>query len=459
MSGSPRGPSRSSPGSSRGSGRPSAAPSCGPAGPDAGAPPTIAWNRTSTPGCDISPANAGATRVSVSIPVAMNQPRFSATVPVPASGIRGIAVMTEATCASRACASRSSLSAKELYSTPSATCASLAMSRTASPALPRSPISRAAVAIRYSRRSRAPPPSPSRSTAGFLGDIAPECSDDRGAGEHHGVTEQHQPAAPLRQQPTRAAEVGAVERLAGVKRQPARQPGSDDLPDDALDQRDPRQRGRHGTDQVADERAKADADDGEREAGGEATAQRQPGVRAGKPEAAALGRPPRGRDADRDGRRHQSGGRADQPVDGQLGGDHPAPVRAAQERVGNRAVPVLARDRDDAEEQGDDRGQPRVGERLTLHRGVVHIAARLDEAGDPGHDDQWPGGQQQPGAAHTRDLPEPTADHAGAPVSLRRAHSSAVPVPPSSSSGPANRSRPALTITTRSAVCATSPST
>src|SRR5580704_5728624 len=170
------------------------------------------------------------------------------------------------------------------------------MSRTASPALPRWPISRAAVAIRYSRRSRAPPPSPSRSTAGFLGDIAPECSDDRGAGEHHGVTEQHQPATPLRQEPGSAAQVGAVERLASVERQPAGQPGPDDLPDDALDQRDPRQRGRHGTDQVADERAEADADDGEREAGGEAAAERQPGVRTGKPEGAALRRPPRGRD-------------------------------------------------------------------------------------------------------------------------------------------------------------------
>src|SRR5947209_2797373 len=52
------------------------------------------------------------------------------------------------------------------------------MSRTASPALPRWSISRAAVAIRCSRRFCPPPPP--RSAAGFLGDIAVERAEDGG---------------------------------------------------------------------------------------------------------------------------------------------------------------------------------------------------------------------------------------------------------------------------------------
>ena len=55
----------------------------------AGSPPTIAWNRISTLGCDTSPANAGATRTSEAIPLSMNMARLPATLPVPAGGIRG----------------------------------------------------------------------------------------------------------------------------------------------------------------------------------------------------------------------------------------------------------------------------------------------------------------------------------------------------------------------------------
>src|SRR6266851_35296 len=135
------------------------------------------------------------------------------------------------------------------------------MSRTASPALPRWSISRAAVAIRYSRRFW-PPPSPRR-TAGFLGDIAPECSDDGGSGECRGVPEQHQSAGPLREQPARCGNARPVEGLAGVERQPAREPRPGNLPDDALDQGNPGQRDGDGSNDVADERADADADDGE----------------------------------------------------------------------------------------------------------------------------------------------------------------------------------------------------
>ena len=62
------------------------------------------------------------------------------------------------------------------------------------PALPRSSSSRAAVEIRCSRRFS---PSRSRSTAGFLGDIALECNEQRGGRERRRVAEQHQPAAPL----------------------------------------------------------------------------------------------------------------------------------------------------------------------------------------------------------------------------------------------------------------------
>ena len=66
----------------------------------------------STFGCESSPAKAGTTRISAPRPISMNSRRLSATVPVPAGGIRGLLAMTVPTCASRACASRSSLSSK-----------------------------------------------------------------------------------------------------------------------------------------------------------------------------------------------------------------------------------------------------------------------------------------------------------------------------------------------------------
>src|SRR5215475_2258038 len=100
------------------------------------------------------------------------------------------------------------------------------MSRTLSPALPRSSISRAAVTIRYSRRFW---PSPLRRTAGFLGDIAPECNEHGGGGKCRGVPEQHQAAAPLREQPGRRRDAGPVEGFAGVEGQPASEP-AEELP-------------------------------------------------------------------------------------------------------------------------------------------------------------------------------------------------------------------------------------
>src|SRR6266536_3385307 len=82
------------------------------------------------------------------------------------------------------------------------------MSRTDSPAVPRWSISRAAVAMRYSRRSW---PSPSRRTAGFLGDIALKRDDDSGGAERGGVPEQHEPAGPLLEQLRRRGHRGLVE--------------------------------------------------------------------------------------------------------------------------------------------------------------------------------------------------------------------------------------------------------
>src|ERR1700741_5359817 len=108
------------------------------------------------------------------------------------------------------------------------------MSRTAMPALPRWSMSLAAVAIRYSRRFW-PLPS-SRNTAGFLGDIAPECSDDRGHGERGRVAGQQEPAAPLWEEVARPDHGRPAQRLAGVEGQPARQPGTEQLPHDAFDQ-------------------------------------------------------------------------------------------------------------------------------------------------------------------------------------------------------------------------------
>src|SRR5262245_32925277 len=133
------------------------------------------------------------------------------------------------------------------------------MSRTLSPALPRSSISRAAVAMRYSRRFW---PSPSRRMTGFLGDIAPECNEHAGRSEDGGIPEQHQAAAPPREQPG-GRDGGPAERLAGREGQPAGEPRSDELPGDALDQRDPGQREGDGTGDVADKRAQPDADERE----------------------------------------------------------------------------------------------------------------------------------------------------------------------------------------------------
>src|SRR6266516_5096565 len=95
------------------------------------------------------------------------------------------------------------------------------MSRTDSPAVPRWSISRAAVAMRYSRRSW---PSPSRRTAGFLGDIALKRDDDSGGAERGGVPEQHEPVGPLLEQLRRRGHRGLVEGLAGVEGQPALHP-------------------------------------------------------------------------------------------------------------------------------------------------------------------------------------------------------------------------------------------
>ncbi len=73
----------------------------------------MAWNRLSTLGWASSPANAGTTRMSTARPRSMNPARFSSTLPVPGSGSsRGASDITVPTCASRACASRSSLSSK-----------------------------------------------------------------------------------------------------------------------------------------------------------------------------------------------------------------------------------------------------------------------------------------------------------------------------------------------------------
>src|SRR6476646_2116455 len=184
------------------------------------------------------------------------------------------------------------------------------MSRTLSPALPRSSISRAAVARRYSRRFW---PSPPRRTAGFLGDIAPECNEHGGGGEDGGVSEQHQAAAPLWEQPGRD-DGGPVERLAGVERQPACQTRSDELPGDALDQGDPGQRQGDGPGDVADERAKADADEREGAAGSDPAGEGLPGAGRGEMEGRALGRPPGGGDGQGGGGRDKPGGRAGQPV-------------------------------------------------------------------------------------------------------------------------------------------------
>src|SRR5215468_9296474 len=188
------------------------------------------------------------------------------------------------------------------------------MSRTLSPALPRSSISRAAVTIRYSRRFW---PSPPRRTAGFLGDIAPECNEHGGGGEDGRVPEQHQATAPLREQPGRG-DGGPVERLAGVERQPAREPRPDELPGDALDQGDPGQRQGNGPGDVADERAKADADEREGAVGGDPAGEGRPGAGRREMEGPALGRPPAGGGGKGGGRRDKPGGRAGQPVDGQF---------------------------------------------------------------------------------------------------------------------------------------------
>src|SRR5882672_6579278 len=217
------------------------------------------------------------------------------------------------------------------------------MSRTPSPALPRSPISRAAVVMRYSRRFW---PSPSRRTAGFLGDIAPECNEHGGGGEDGRVPEQHQAAAPLREQPG-CRDGGPVERLAGVERQPAREPRSDELPGDALDQGDPGQRQGGGPGDVADERAKADADECEGAVGGDPAGDGLPGADRREMEGPAPGRPPGGGGGKGGGGGDKPGGCADQPVDGQLRGDDPPPAGEAEEGVGDRAVPVLARDGQD----------------------------------------------------------------------------------------------------------------
>src|SRR5262245_53005186 len=209
------------------------------------------------------------------------------------------------------------------------------MSRTLSPALPRSSISRAAVTIRYSRRFW---PSSPRRTAGLLGDIAPECNEHGGGGEDGRVPEQHQATAPLREQPGRG-DGGPVERLAGVEGQPAREPGPDELPGDALDQGDPGQRQGDGPGDVADERAQADADKREAAVGSDPAGEGRPGAARREMEGPALGRPPGGGGGEGDGGRDKPGGRTGQPVDGQLRGDDPPPPGEAEEGVGDRAVP------------------------------------------------------------------------------------------------------------------------
>src|SRR5215471_13664919 len=185
------------------------------------------------------------------------------------------------------------------------------MSRTLSPALPRSSISRAAVTMRYSRTFW---PSPRR-TAGFLGDIAPECNEHGGGAEDGCVPEQHQATAPLREQ-AGCGDGGPVERLAGVERQPAREPRPDELPGDALDQGDPGQRQGDGPSDVADERAKADADEREGAVGGDPAGEGRPGSGRREMEGPALGRPPGGGGGNGRRGRYEPGGRPGQPVDG-----------------------------------------------------------------------------------------------------------------------------------------------
>src|SRR6266536_2186021 len=163
------------------------------------------------------------------------------------------------------------------------------MSRTDSPAVPRWPISRAAVAMRYSRRSW---PSPSRRTAGFLGDIALKRDDDSGGAERGGVPEQHEPAGPLLEQLRRRGHRGLVEGLAGVEGLPAREPRTQKLAGDAFNQGDPRERGRDSAREVADEGAEADAAGGESDVDAHAAAEGAPGVGGREMQSTALGRPP-----------------------------------------------------------------------------------------------------------------------------------------------------------------------
>jgi len=136
-----------------------------------------------------------------------------------------------------------------------------------------------------------------------------------------------------------------------------------------------------------------------------------PGVGGREMKGAALGRPPGGRGAQGGQGADQAGGRAEQRVDGQLGGGQPASIGKAEVAVGDSAVPVLARHGQDAEDEGEDRGETHVRERRGLHRRVVHVPAGHDQAADAGHDEQWARGQQQPRTADGDELAEFAADH------------------------------------------------
>ena len=182
------------------------------------------------------------------------------------------------------------------------------------------------------------------------------------------------------------------------------------LPGDALDQGDPGQRQSGGPGDVADERAKADADEREGAAGGDPAGEGLPGACRREMEGPALGRPPGGGGGKGGGGRDKPGGRAGQSVDGQLRGDDPPPAGEAEEGVGDRAVPVLARDGQDAEDQGEYRRQADVRQRPALDGRIVHVRAGEDQAGDPGHDDHRAGGEQQPWAADGGELAELGAD-------------------------------------------------
>src|SRR5262245_13124234 len=180
-------------------------------------------------------------------------------------------------------------------------------------------------------------------------DVAGDRDADAQRPDHGRVRGEHDEAA---ERWEHVVDRRAHDGLAGHGGQPAPD-GGGEVDEDVLDDPDPRQRHGDGQDLVADQRPESHPEDGEQRGVGEGSRQDEPDLGAAQRDGLTLQPEQRrgGPEAGPGG--EQAGARPAGGADGQLGDHDAVAAGRGQERVGGRAVAVLARGDEDAGEKHD----------------------------------------------------------------------------------------------------------